>query len=69
MWHFNLDDRHIYSTWLYPSLLSNYSNRRDVVGPMRFIANAAGGLLPVLAEALQSTFQATILTSYGMTEW
>ena len=35
---------------------------------VRFIANAAGGLLPVLAESLRSTFGAVILTSYGMTE-
>jgi hypothetical protein len=42
---------------------------RDATASVRFIANAAGGLLPVLAENLKSTFQATILTSYGMTEW
>jgi len=36
---------------------------------MRFIANAAGGLLPLLAQQLQNTFHCTILTSYGMTEW
>ncbi|RYG69936.1 hypothetical protein EON64_01430, partial [archaeon] len=39
------------------------------VQSIRYIANAAGGLLPVLAAALRDTFQATILTSYGMTEW
>ena len=39
------------------------------VAAVRFIANAAGGLLPVLAEALRDAFHATILTSYGMTEW
>jgi hypothetical protein len=39
------------------------------VDNIRFIANAAGGLLPVLAEGLRDTFRATILTSYGMTEW
>jgi acyl-CoA synthetase (AMP-forming)/AMP-acid ligase II/acetyltransferase-like isoleucine patch superfamily enzyme/acyl carrier protein len=38
------------------------------VDSIRYIANAAGGLLPVLAKALRDTFQATILTSYGMTE-
>lgn len=38
------------------------------VSTVRFIANAAGGLLPVLAESLKITFGATILTSYGMTE-
>jgi acyl-CoA synthetase (AMP-forming)/AMP-acid ligase II len=38
------------------------------VDSVRFIANAAGGLLPVLAEGLKVTFGAVILTSYGMTE-
>lgn len=38
------------------------------VQSIRFIANAAGGLLPSLATRLRDTFQATILTSYGMTE-
>jgi len=38
------------------------------VTSVRFIANAAGGLLPVLADALRRTFDAVILTSYGMTE-
>jgi hypothetical protein len=32
------------------------------------ICNAAGGLLPSLAVDLQTTFQAVILPSYGMTE-
>ncbi|KAJ7663603.1 AMP-dependent synthetase and ligase [Mycena rosella] len=35
---------------------------------IRMIANAAGGLLPSLAIDLQTTFQAVILPSYGMTE-
>ena len=40
------------------------------VESVRYIANAAGGLLPVLAQSLKDTFfRATILTSYGMTEW
>mmetsp|Transcript_1799 Transcript_1799/g.2830 ORF Transcript_1799/g.2830 Transcript_1799/m.2830 type:complete len:1652 (-) Transcript_1799:132-5087(-) len=38
------------------------------VDTVRFIANAAGALLPALAKSLQSTFNATILTGYGMTE-
>jgi len=38
------------------------------VQSVRFIANAAGGLLPVLADRLKTTFDAVILTSYGMTE-
>lgn len=38
-------------------------------GSVRYIANAAGALLPVLAKSLQDTFfNAVILTSYGMTE-
>ena len=38
-------------------------------GSVRYIANAAGALLPVLASSLKETFyNATILTSYGMTE-
>lgn len=39
------------------------------VGTVRYIANAAGGLLPMLAQSLKDTFtRAVILTSYGMTE-
>ena len=33
----------------------------------RLICNAAGGLLPVLAEELKRTFGAVILPSYGST--
>ena len=40
-----------------------------MITAIRYIANAAGGLLPVLAESLKKTFhKAVILTSYGMTE-
>jgi acyl-coenzyme A synthetase/AMP-(fatty) acid ligase len=35
---------------------------------LRMIANAAGGLLPSLANELRETFQANVLPSYGMTE-
>ncbi|TFK39680.1 acetyl-CoA synthetase-like protein [Crucibulum laeve] len=35
---------------------------------LRMICNAAGGLLPSLAEELKRTFGAVILPSYGMTE-
>merc|ERR1719453_2269592 len=35
---------------------------------LRMIANAAGGLLPSLAEQLKECFGAVILPSYGMTE-
>jgi acyl-CoA synthetase (AMP-forming)/AMP-acid ligase II len=48
---------------------SNQFNLKHIIKPVRFIANAAGGLLPALAESLKRVFQTTILTSYGMTEW
>ena len=35
---------------------------------LRMIANAAGGLLPSLAQELRNTFGANVLPSYGMTE-
>ena len=35
---------------------------------IRMIANAAGGLLPSLAQQLKDTFGAVVLPSYGMTE-
>mmetsp|Transcript_5782 Transcript_5782/g.12566 ORF Transcript_5782/g.12566 Transcript_5782/m.12566 type:complete len:821 (+) Transcript_5782:80-2542(+) len=35
---------------------------------LKMIANAAGGLLPSLAQELRRTFQANVLPSYGMTE-
>jgi acyl-CoA synthetase (AMP-forming)/AMP-acid ligase II/acetyltransferase-like isoleucine patch superfamily enzyme len=35
---------------------------------LRMIANAAGGLLPSLANELRATFGANVLPSYGMTE-
>jgi acyl-CoA synthetase (AMP-forming)/AMP-acid ligase II len=43
--------------------------RPQSTSSVRYIANAAGGLLPVLAQSLKDTFpNAVILTSYGMTE-
>lgn len=48
---------------------SNKFNLKQIIKPVRFIANAAGGLLPALAESLKRVFQTTVLTSYGMTEW
>jgi acyl-CoA synthetase (AMP-forming)/AMP-acid ligase II len=42
---------------------------KQIIKPVRFVANAAGGLLPALAESLKRVFQTTVLTSYGMTEW
>eukprot|EP00956_Cyclotella_meneghiniana_P032073 scaffold86406_cov44-Cyclotella_meneghiniana.AAC.6 len=55
---------------MHHALLMEAANRPKPlpINSIRFIANAAGGLLPVLAEELRSTFNATILTSYGMTE-
>jgi acyl-CoA synthetase (AMP-forming)/AMP-acid ligase II len=44
-------------------------NLKQIIKPVRFVANAAGGLLPALAESLKRVFQTTVLTSYGMTEW
>ena len=35
---------------------------------LKMIANAAGGLLPSLAQELRDTFKAAVLPSYGMTE-
>lgn len=34
---------------------------------LRLVCNAAGGLLPTLAEQLKSTFGAVVLPSYGST--
>jgi acyl-CoA synthetase (AMP-forming)/AMP-acid ligase II len=66
-------------TWYYAAptmhhaiLLEAESSTRSKplpVSTVRFLANAAGALLPVLANSLRDTFQAVILTSYGMTEW
>jgi acyl-CoA synthetase (AMP-forming)/AMP-acid ligase II len=42
---------------------------RENVNNIRFVANAAGALLPILADELRRIFpKAVILTSYGMTE-
>ncbi|KAF9528938.1 AMP-dependent synthetase and ligase [Crepidotus variabilis] len=64
------------ATWYYAAptvhhaiLLSrpgNLTPKKDM--RIRMICNAAGGLLPSLALELQSTFDATVLPSYGMTE-
>jgi acyl-CoA synthetase (AMP-forming)/AMP-acid ligase II len=64
-------------TWYYAAPTMHHailteSERRPhplPVETIRYIANAAGGLLPVLANRLKDTFDAVILTSYGMTEW
>eukprot|EP01041_Mallomonas_annulata_P009368 gene9368-19429_t len=47
---------------------NNINNNNNDVGTIRFVANAAGGLPPSLALSLKTVFQATVLTSYGMTE-
>lgn len=51
-------------------VLSEGSNRPYAMSLSRFrlICNAAGGLLPSLAEQLLNTFRCTVLPSYGMTE-
>ncbi|THH02453.1 hypothetical protein EW026_g448 [Hermanssonia centrifuga] len=64
------------STWYYaaPTMHQAILNTRpDSIVPSRdtkyrLICNAAGGLLPVLAEELKNTFGAVILPSYGSTE-
>jgi len=35
---------------------------------IRLVCNAAGSLLPTLAERIKNTFHCTVLPSYGMTE-
>ena len=63
-------------TWYYAAPTMHHAILQQVesrpkplpVDSVRFIANAAGGLLPILAETLQKEFDCIILTSYGMTE-
>jgi acyl-CoA synthetase (AMP-forming)/AMP-acid ligase II/carbonic anhydrase/acetyltransferase-like protein (isoleucine patch superfamily)/acyl carrier protein len=63
-------------TWYYAAPTMHHAILQQVesrpkplpVDSVRFIANAAGGLLPILAETLQKVFDCIILTSYGMTE-
>jgi len=64
-------------TWYYAAPTMHHAILKaveDLAKPLpadtvRYIANAAGGLLPVLAQSLKDTFpNAVILTSYGMTE-
>eukprot|EP01035_Chromulina_nebulosa_P020495 gene20495-26589_t len=64
-------------TWYYAAptmhhsiLLESLNRSKPLpVQSVRFVANAAGGLLPTLADSLKSTFDCVVLTSYGMTEW
>ncbi|KAJ6528632.1 acetyl-CoA synthetase-like protein [Mycena vulgaris] len=63
-------------TWYYAAPTMHHAilaSKPDSIVPamnlsIRMICNAAGGLLPALALDLQTTFQAVILPSYGMTE-
>ncbi|KAI0129065.1 hypothetical protein BJ170DRAFT_358715 [Xylariales sp. AK1849] len=63
-------------TWYYASptmhsLILDEGMRRQAdmtKSRIRLICNAAGGLLPSLANQLRDTFNCTILPSYGMTE-
>ena len=66
-------------TWYYasPTMHQGYveeAKRRFAETPrkpdikIRFIANAAGALLPNLAQQMKETFNAAILPGYGMTE-
>ncbi|KAJ7127673.1 AMP-dependent synthetase and ligase [Mycena epipterygia] len=64
------------ATWYYAAPTIHHailSSKPNTIVPsrdlcIRMICNAAGGLLPSLAVDLQSTFEAVILPSYGMTE-
>ncbi|OBZ79799.1 hypothetical protein A0H81_01490 [Grifola frondosa] len=64
------------ATWYYAAPTMHHAilaSRPESVVPsrdtrIRMIANAAGGLLPTLAQELKDTFSAAILPSYGMTE-
>ncbi|KAJ7218399.1 acetyl-CoA synthetase-like protein [Mycena pura] len=68
--------RDLRATWYYAAPTIHHAilaSRPEAIVPsrdlcMRMICNAAGGLLPSLAVELQTTFQAVILPSYGMTE-
>ncbi|KAI1270958.1 acetyl-CoA synthetase-like protein [Xylaria sp. FL0933] len=63
-------------TWYYASptmhsmILGEGTNRQTALmkSRIRLVCNAAGGLLPALAEQIRNTFQCTVLPSYGMTE-
>ncbi|KAI0411261.1 acetyl-CoA synthetase-like protein [Xylaria grammica] len=63
-------------TWYYASptmhsmVLEEGGNRQHAleISRIRLVCNAAGGLLPALAERIRDTFGCTVLPSYGMTE-
>lgn len=61
-------------TWYYAAptmhqvILASKPEDLPTVPRLRMIANAAGGLLPSLAQELRNMFGANVLPSYGMTE-
>ncbi|MBX2804236.1 MAG: AMP-binding protein [Myxococcales bacterium] len=61
-------------TWYYAAptmhrmILDEGAHHTDASVRLRFIANAAGALLPETQQELQSRFGARVLPSYGMTE-
>eukprot|EP00929_Paragymnodinium_shiwhaense_P018656 TRINITY_DN12974_c0_g1_i1.p1 TRINITY_DN12974_c0_g1~~TRINITY_DN12974_c0_g1_i1.p1 ORF type:complete len:1753 (-),score=302.99 TRINITY_DN12974_c0_g1_i1:143-5401(-) len=61
-------------TWYYAGpvmhqlILDEFDKRALKSYRFRFVANAAGGLLPVLAERMAATYKCTVLPGYGMTE-
>ncbi|KAI0103868.1 hypothetical protein GGR51DRAFT_523727 [Nemania sp. FL0031] len=63
-------------TWYYASptmhslILDEVTRRPEALqgSRIRLVCNAAGSLLPTLAERIRDTFQCTVLPSYGMTE-
>ncbi|TBU54904.1 acetyl-CoA synthetase-like protein [Dichomitus squalens] len=64
------------ATWYYAAPTMHHAilgSRPETIVPsrdtrIRMVANAAGGLLPTLAQQLKDTFAAVVLPSYGMTE-
>ncbi|KAI0393121.1 acetyl-CoA synthetase-like protein [Xylariaceae sp. FL0594] len=63
-------------TWYYASptmhsmILEEGQNRPSALAKseIRLVCNAAGSLLPTLADRIKNTFHCTVLPSYGMTE-
>ena len=56
------------SPTMHDSVLHEGEQRPDSAHRLRFICNAAGDLLPSVADRLRARFDATILPGYGMTE-
>ncbi|KAI1172946.1 hypothetical protein F4777DRAFT_581417 [Nemania sp. FL0916] len=69
-----VEDAH--PTWYYASptmhslILEESTKRFEALqkSRIRLVCNAAGSLLPTLAQRIRETFQCTVLPSYGMTE-